>query len=131
MAELNYPDNCKYAKTDEWIRMDGDEAVIGISDYAQNALSDVVFIELPAVGASVRAGVKFGDVESTKAASEINAPVSGTITAVNTMLEDAPDKINISPFDEAWMIKIRPNDLAELDALMDATAYKAYCEQRG
>lgn len=131
MAELKYPDNHRYAKTDEWVRMDGEEAVIGITDYAQNALSDLVFIDLPSVGDTVKAGTKFGDVESTKAASELMSPVSGTITAVNNALEDTPEKINESPFDEAWMIKVKPTNPAELDALMDTAAYKEYCEKRG
>jgi len=131
MAKWKTPADCRYAKTDEWVRAEGAEAVIGITDYAQDALSDIVFIELPNVGTTLKAGEPFGTVESTKAAAELNMPLSGEIVAVNSALSDSPEKINADPFGEAWMIRIKPSDLAELDALMDAEAYAKYCEERG
>lgn len=131
MASLSYPAELKYTKTDEWVKLDGDEAIIGVSDYAQNALSDVVFVELPEVGASFKQDEVFGSVESVKAASDLHSPLSGTITAVNTPLEDAPEKVNTDPFGNAWFIKLKPANVAELDTLMNAADYQAYCEARG
>lgn len=130
MAELKYPADVKYTKSDEWIRLEGDEAVIGITDYAQNALSDVVFVELPDVGDIFESDTSFGTVESVKAASDLHVPVAGKVIAVNKALEDAPEKVNEDPFGAAWFIRIRPDNMAELDALMDVTAYKAYCASR-
>lgn len=131
MAKWKTPADCRYTKSDEWVRVEGSEAVVGITDYAQDALSDIVFIELPSVGTVLRAGESFGTVESVKAASDLNMPISGEIIAVNSALIDSPDKINADPFGEAWLIRIKPSDLAELDALMDAEAYLKYCEERG
>lgn len=131
MAKWKTPADCRYTKSDEWVRVEGDEALIGITDYAQDALSDIVFIELPSVGTVLKAGERFGTVESVKAASDLNMPISGEIIAVNSALTDSPDKINADPFGEAWLIRIKPSDLAELDALMDAEAYLKYCEERG
>ncbi len=131
MSKWNIPADLKYARSDEWIRVEGDEAVIGISDYAQDALSDIVFVELPAVGDQIVAGKQFGTIESVKAASDLNAPVDGTVTAINNALEDAPERVNSDPYGGAWMVRIRPSNLSQLDALMDAAAYEAYCEERG
>ncbi|HRE47254.1 MAG TPA: glycine cleavage system protein GcvH [Aggregatilineales bacterium] len=131
MSTFKTPAECKYAKSDEWVRLDGEEAVFGVSDYAQDALSDIVFVELPAVGAVLKAGESFGTIESVKAASDLNAPISGVVTAVNSSLEDAPEKVNSDPFGEAWLVRIKPNNLSELDALMSADAYAAYCDERG
>lgn len=131
MADLKFPTDLKYTPTDEWVRVEGGEAVIGLTDYAQNALSDIVFVELPGVGDSLKAGARFGTVESVKAASDVNAPISGTVTAANMDLENTPEKVNADPFGAAWLIRVRPANLAELDALMDAAAYKAYCDGRG
>jgi glycine cleavage system H protein len=131
MSKWNTPANCRYLRSDEWVRIEGDEAVIGITDYAQDALSDIVFVELPKVGAVLAAGARFGTVESVKAASDMNMPISGTVIAVNNALEEAPEKINQSPFDEAWMIRIKPSNLAELESLMTADEYAAYCDSRG
>lgn len=131
MSDLKFPADLKYTATDEWIKLDGDEAVIGVTDYAQNALSDVVFVELPDVGRSYRKDDAFGTVESVKAASDLHLPVAGTVTAVNAALLDTPEKINGDPFGGAWLIRIKPSNPAELDGLMDADAYKAYCDGRG
>ena len=120
----------KYATSDEWLKLDGAEGVVGISDYAQDQLSDLVFIEMPKVGASFQAGQSFGVVESVKAAADLNMPVSGEVVAVNTALESSPETMNKDPFGEGWIIRIRVDNAAEADSLMDAAAYKSYCEQR-
>jgi glycine cleavage system H protein len=130
MANWNTPADLKYARTDEWLRVDGDSGTIGISDYAQDALNDIVFIELPEVGAKFASGESFGVVESVKAASELNMPVGGTVTGVNEAVVENPELINSDPFGEAWLIKIRLDNPAEADSLMDAAAYAAYCETR-
>jgi glycine cleavage system H protein len=131
MSEWKILTDLRYARSDEWIKVEGDEATVGVSDYAQQALSDIVFVELPAVGATFAAGEIFGTIESVKAASDLNMPVGGTVVAVNSSLEDAPERVNEDPYEVAWLIRIKPADLAELDKLMDAAAYKKYCEERG
>lgn len=130
MAKWNTPADLKYTSTDEWVRLDGSEAVIGVTDYAQDALSDIVYVELPSVGDSLKAGNSFGTVESVKAASDMHMPVGGTILAVNKALEDTPEKVNQDPYEEGWFIRIRPDSSDELSALMDAAAYEKYCEER-
>ena len=120
----------RYARTDEWVRLAGAEAVVGISDYAQDALSDVVYVELPEVGASFAQGEQIASVESVKAASEIYAPIAGTVIAVNTELEDRPDLVNEDPFGVAWLLKLEPADPSQMASLMDAAAYEAYCDAR-
>ena len=130
MASVNIPTDCKYTKTDEWIRAEGAEAVIGLSDYAQSQLSDLVFIELPKVGAKFEAGKSFGVVESVKAASDVNMPAGGEVVAVNGDLESAPDTMNSDPYGKGWIVRIKLSNPAELSALMDSAAYAAYCEQR-
>jgi len=127
----NIPTDLKYTKNDEWIRVNGDEGTIGISDYAQDQLSDIVYVELPDVDAELKAGVAFGTVESVKAASDLYAPVSGTVIAINEALPDTPELVNSDPFGKAWMIKIKIANASELGALMDAEAYTKYCEERG
>lgn len=131
MSKWNIPADLKYARSDEWVRVEGDEAVIGISDYAQDALSDIVFVELPATGDTLEAGKRFGTIESVKAASDLNAPIDGAVTAINNALEDAPERVNSDPYGGAWMVRIKPTNLSQLDGLMDAKAYEAYCEERG
>jgi glycine cleavage system H protein len=131
VTDLKFPTDLKYTKSDEWIRIEGAEGVVGVSDYAQNALSDVVFLELPEVGKSFKKEAPFGTVESVKAASDLKMPVGGTITAINQDLLDTPEKVNGDPYGAAWMIRFKPEDLAELDSLMDAAAYQAYCDERG
>ena len=123
---LTYDPNLKYAKTDEWARVEDDNVVVvGISDYAQDQLSDIVYVELPEVGAKVSAGEVVGTVESVKAAADIMSPVTGEIIEVNEALDDSPEMINEDPYG-AWIFKVKANDLSELDALMDAAAYEAY-----
>lgn len=122
---MNFPAEMKYTQSHEWIKMDGDVAVIGISDFAQNALGDVVFINLPGEGDDVTVGENFGDVESVKAVSELMSPVSGTICEVNEELMDSPELVNEDPY-EAWIIKVE-NVSEELEGLMDAESYEAFC----
>lgn len=119
-----------YTEDDEWIRMDGQEAAIGISDYAQDSLSNIVYIELPGVGETFESGESFGIVESVKAAADLLMPVSGEITAVNEDLIEAPDLVNSDPYGEAWMVKIKLSEPSELDNLMDAAAYAKYLAER-
>jgi glycine cleavage system H protein len=116
--------SARYLKTHEWARRDGDEIVCGISDHAQESLSDLVYVELPLVGATLRAGEAFGVVESVKAASDVYMPVGGTITAVNNALEGGPEAINKDPYGAGWLIRVKPDNAADLDALMDAAAYE-------
>ena len=130
MAKLNFPADLKYTKTDEWIKVENGEGIIGVTDYAQDALSDVVFVELPQEGEAFKAGDAFGTVESVKAASDMHLPIGGTITATNKALEDTPETVNKDPYGGGWFIKIKPTDLAELDKLMDAAAYEKYCAER-
>ncbi|MEM7729945.1 MAG: glycine cleavage system protein GcvH [Pseudomonadota bacterium] len=118
----------KFSKDHEWIRMEGDTATVGISDYAQKQLGDVVFVELPQVGDEVDAGGEIAVVESVKAASEVYAPVAGEVTEVNEALEGAPETVNAAPTGEGWFIKMSVSDASQLDALMDEAAYKDYCE---
>ena len=123
LDELNLPDDLRYAKDHEWARLEGDKVKIGIDDYAQDQLGDIVFVELPEVGATFSKGDEFGTVESVKAVSELFMPVGGEILTINTSLEDTPEHVNNSPYEDGWMIEIKPSDVAEIDALMDKEAY--------
>lgn len=128
---MKTPNELKYAKTDEWIKVEDDVAVIGISDYAQDQLSDVVYVELMVdKDDAVSKGDTLATVESVKAAADVNFPASGTVIAINDALEDSPEILNSDPYDEGWMVKIKLDDPSELDDLMDADAYKAYNEER-
>jgi glycine cleavage system H protein len=118
----------KFTTDHEWIKMDGDVATVGISDYAAKALGDVVFVELPDVGTEVDAGAELAVVESVKAASEVYAPVAGEVTDVNETLEGAPETVNAAPTEGGWFVKMTVTDKSALDALMDEAAYKDYCE---
>ena len=120
------PQDARYTKEHEWARLEGDEAVVGITDYAQNELGDVVFVELPEPGATVKQGETFGVVESVKAASDLFAPLSGAVLESNTRLQDAPELVNQEPFQAGWMLRVRPSNAAELDRLLDAAAYDHY-----
>ena len=122
------PDNLRYHKEHEWVRVDGKHAVIGISDHAQEALGDVVFFQLPQVGAKVKAGQEIGEVESTKATSSIYTPVSGTVSKVNGALAEKPELANKDPYGDGWVAVIDLSDPSEVDGLMDAKAYAAYLE---
>jgi glycine cleavage system H protein len=126
----NIPDELLYSKEDEWVRVEGDEAVLGITDFAQDELSDIVYVELPDVGQTFQEGDSFGVVESVKAASDLYMPISGEIVGVNDTLPDAPEIINSDPYGEAWMIRIKIADLGELENLLDPAAYSAYCDER-
>ncbi len=121
--ELNLPDDLHYSKDHEWARLEGDKVIIGIDDYAQDQLGDIVFVELPEVGATFSKGEEFGTVESVKAVSELFMPIGGEILAINTALEETPEHVNNSPYNEGWMIEVKPSDVAEMDALMDKDAY--------
>ncbi|REI11175.1 glycine cleavage system protein GcvH [Staphylococcus felis] len=118
------PNELKYSKEHEWVKVDGNVALIGITDFAQSELGDIVFVELPEVDDEVSEGETFGSVESVKTVSELYSPVSGKIIEVNEDLEDEPEAVNESPYEKAWMVKVELNDESELDALMDAAAYE-------
>jgi glycine cleavage system H protein len=128
---MNFPTDVKYTKTDEWIRVKGSEAEVGLTDYAQNHLSDIVYVELPEVGAEFKQATSFGSIESVKAASDLNLPVSGKISAVNDSLADTPEVVNSDPYGKGWIVKCMVANAAELSGLMDAAAYQKYCEERG
>jgi glycine cleavage system H protein len=128
---MNFPTDLKYTKSDEWVRVTGSEAEAGITDYAQNHLSDIVYVELPEVGAEFKQGSPYGSIESVKAASDLNLPASGAITAVNEALSDTPEAVNSDPYGKGWIVKFTLSDPAELGSLMDAAAYEAYCNERG
>ena len=123
---MEFPEEFKYTEEHEWVMAEGDLVIVGITDFAQDALGDVVFVELPEVGTAVTAGKGFGVVESVKAVSDVYAPVSGVVEEINEELPDAPEMINTSPYGDGWMIKIRLSDPAELDGLMDANTYQAH-----
>lgn len=123
-----YPDDRRYTKEHEWVKVEGDLARVGITDYAQNQLGDVVYLELPEVGRVLRAGEAFGTVESVKAVSELFAPVAGEVVEVNSALVSNPEAINSDPHGKAWMIVLRPSDAAAAGALLDARAYQALAE---
>ena len=128
---MKTPENLKYAKSDEWIKAEGDEATIGITDFAQDQLSDIVYVELLVdEGETVSKGDGIATIESVKAAADVNAPASGTIVAINEKLADMPELLNSDPFEAGWMIKITLDDPSELDDLMSAEDYKAYNEER-
>ncbi len=126
----NIPEDLKYTENDEWIRVEGGTGTIGVTDYAQDQLNDIVYVELPDVGAAFAKGGSFGVVESVKAASDMHVPVGGTVTAVNEALEDEPEIVNSDPYGAGWFIKISIEDAAELAGLMDAAAYAKYLEDR-
>ena len=120
---MNVPGELRYSEDHEWTRAEGNRVSLGITDYAQDALGDVVYIELPEVGAEVACGSPFSEVESTKSVSEIYAPVSGVVVEVNTDLIDHPERLNDDPYGEGWICVIEASDLSELDSLLDASAY--------
>jgi glycine cleavage system H protein len=127
---MAYPREFRYTKEHEWISAQGDTATIGITDYAQHELGDVVFVELPAADATITAGKTFGSVESVKAVSEIYAPVGGEVTEVNAELHNKPETINSDPHGAGWLIKVKLASPAEVNSLMDATAYEAYIAEK-
>ncbi len=125
---MSYPTDLKYTKEHEWIRVEGDTGTIGITDFAQQQLGDVVYVELPEVGATMTAGQVFGTIESVKAVSELFAPVTGEVVATNAELKDRPDQVNSKPH-EAWMVKVKMTTAGEASALMDSAAYEALIQK--
>ena len=125
---MNFPSELKYSKSHEWVKMEGDVAVIGITDFAQDALGDLVFVNLPEVGDAVTAEEAFGDVESVKAVSDINSPISGTVCEINEDVLDAPESMNEDPYG-AWLIKV--NEITDDGDLMDAEEYEEFCKTEG
>ena len=123
ISELNFPDDIHYAKSHEWARSEGDTVKVGITDYAQDQLGDIVFVEMPEAGDTFENGAEFGTVESVKAVSELYMPVGGEIVAVNSSLEDAPELVNNTPYADGWMLEVKPADPGELDSLMSKEAY--------
>ena len=121
--DLNLPDDVKYTKDHEWAKLSEDIVTIGINDYAQDQLGEVVFVELPEQGDTFSQGDEFGSVESVKAVSEIYIPISGEVVQINESLEDAPELVNDSCYEDGWIIKVKPDDVSQMDALMDKTAY--------
>jgi glycine cleavage system H protein len=128
---MNILAGLKYSNTDEWVKVDGKVATIGVSDYAQEQLSDVVFVEIAvSLDDVVKKGALLGTVESVKAASDINFPVSGKVVSINESLSDSPELVNTDPYEKAWMVKIEMSNTAELNDLMDTKSYQEYCEGR-
>jgi glycine cleavage system H protein len=123
---MKYPTTYRYTRDHEWIDVKGDLGTIGLTDYAQCQLGDIVFVELPPVGATLEAGKPFGTIESVKAANEIYAPVSGEVLEVNGEIKDAPERVNSDPHGAGWLLKVHLKDSSEISALMDAPAYEAY-----
>lgn len=130
MAEYEIPEDLRYSREDEWARSEGGHVVVGISDYAQQQLGDIVFVELPEVGAEVSAGDPFGVIESVKTVSDLYAPVSGEIVAVNEDLAEAPESVNEDCYGDGWMIALVPGDAADLESLMDAAVYQKNVSER-
>ena len=122
---MSVPDDLRYSSDHEWARVEDGLVRIGITDYAQDALGDVVYVQVPTLGIEVKAGERFSEVESTKSVSDIYSPITGTIVEVNTDLADEPQRVNEDPYGEGWLCVLRPVDLAELDSLLDAAAYQA------
>ena len=127
----DFPNEIRYVETHEWVRLDDGQAVVGISDHAQDALGDVVYVELPDIGATVGKGDEIAVVESVKAASDIYAPLAGTVVAVNQALEDSPELVNESPYGEGWFFTIAVDNVADADALLTAQEYQQICEADG
>jgi glycine cleavage system H protein len=125
---MNVPDDLRYSKDHEWARLDAGTVRVGITDYAQDALGDVVFVQIPEVGSKVTPGTSFAEVESTKSVSDIYAPVAGTIVAVNDELADAPQRLNEDPYGDGWLCVIEPDDAADFEQLLDAEAYRTLTE---
>lgn len=121
-----YPENFRYTKEHEWVRLDGDVGTVGITDHAQEELGDIVYVDLPKVGTAVEQGKTMGSVESVKAVSDLYSPLTGEVTEINPLLADAPEKLNDDPHGEAWLVKIKPSAPAELEKLMSAGDYQAY-----
>ena len=125
---MEYPDDVRYTREHEWARVEGNVVRVGITDFAQDALGDVVYVDLPEAGTEVRSGEPFGEVESTKSVSDVYAPVTGRIVERNEALADSPERVNEDPYGDGWMIAIEPSDPSELEALLDAARYRTFAE---
>jgi glycine cleavage system H protein len=121
---MNFPENLKYTSEHEWIRLDGEIAYVGITDFAQDQLGDIVFVDIPSVGETLASGEVFGTIEVVKTISDLFLPVSGEIIEINASLEDNPELVNSDPYGEGWIVKVKLSDLTELDSLLDASAYR-------
>jgi glycine cleavage system H protein len=127
--QMEFPEDLKYSKEHEWAKREGDLVRVGITDFAQDALGDVVYVDIPEVGTELKAGQPFGEVESTKSVSDLYSPVSGTVVERNERLSDSPEIVNQSPFEEGWMVLVQPTDVSEMEALLDAAAYRDLTER--
>lgn len=130
MGNWKTPEDLKYTKNDEWLRVEGNVGTMGLTDYAQDQLNDIVYVDLPDAGDSLKKGATFCSIESVKAASDVYAPASGKITEVNNALEDEPELINSDPYGKGWIVKFDISNAADADDLMDAAAYAEYCNSR-
>ena len=130
MADYDIPQELRYTREDEWVRLEGERVVLGVTDYAQQQLGDVVFVELPAVGATVERGEPFGVVESVKAVADLFGPVSGRVVEVNTTLADQPELVNQDCYGDGWMLVLEPDDAAEVEALLVASDYRQHVKDR-
>ena len=128
---MEFPDDLRYTNEHEWAHLEGGRVRVGITDFAQDALGDVVYVDLPEVGAAVEAATPFGEVESTKSVSDVYSPVTGTIAERNPLIEDRPELVNEQPYSDGWLIVVTLADGASLDGLMDAEAYRSFVEQTG
>ena len=126
---MNFPENLKYTKEHEWVSMDGGVATIGVTEFAQSELGDIVFVEIETEGETLNQDEVFGTIEAVKTVSDLFMPISGEIVAINTDLEDAPESVNESPYENGWMVKIKASDMSEIEGLMDADAYKSLIGQ--
>lgn len=126
---MNFPDKIRYSEDHEWIRVDGSEAIIGITDFAQSELGDIVFVDIPEVGIELAKGEVFASIEAVKTVSDLILPASGELLEVNKLLEDNPETINSDPYDKGWIIRIRLKDPKEVDSLMDAAQYQAFIKK--
>jgi len=124
---MNTPENLKYSNDHEWVRVEGDTATIGITDFAQDQLGDIVFVDIPCEGETLSAGERFGSIEAVKTVADAFMPVSGEVIEINAALEGAPESVNKDPYGEGWMIKVKMSDASELNGLLDAAAYAAIC----
>lgn len=130
MADLKFPEGLYFTESDEWLKIEGDVVTLGISDYAQDALNDIVYVEFKEVGDKLNVGDSFGSIESVKAASDVYTPVAGEVTEANTALEDEPELINADPYGKGWLVKLRVDGAVDTSGLMDTAKYREYCENR-
>ncbi len=133
MADFEIPEELVYTREDEWVRREGDRVVIGVTDFAQSQLGDIVFVELPAVGTAIESGVPFGTIESVKAVSDLFAPISGEVLSINEALEEQPELVNEACYGDGWLFALRPTNPtnpAELESLLDANGYRAFISER-